>query len=181
MSTFTLCAVAALSAAPTAAGVISLGSSFARVCYEAAEFSTAPSRAAQEQCDKALSEGGLDRHDTVATYVNRGILKFRADDFEGAIADYDDAIRRDPEQPEAYLNKAAALLRMPNGHVAALPLFDTALRKRTQRPAIAYYGRAIAYEMTGNLRAAYRDYREAVRLDPRWDEPKSQLARFQIR
>ena len=176
-----LAAAASLAAVPAAAGVFAVGNSDARICYEAAESPTGGTRAALDRCDAALKVANLSLYDTVATHVNRGILKFKRGDFEQAIADYDEALRLDPDQPEAYLNKGAALLRMPGGHVQALPLFETALRKGTERPAIAHFGRGIAHEMSGDLRSAYRDYREAVRLDPRWDEPRAELARFQLR
>jgi len=45
--------------------------------------------------------------------------------------------------------------------VVSLP-FD----RSTRRPAIAYYGRAVANELGGKLKQAYLDYREASRIDP---------------
>ena len=90
-------------------------------------------------------------------------------------------LHRDPDEPESYLNKGMATLRLPNGWDEAVPLFDTAIAKETRRPAIAYYGRAVANELGGNLRQAYRDYREASRIDPEWQDPQKELARFTVR
>ena len=59
-------------------------------------------------------------------------------------------------------------------------MFDSALEKKTRRPELAYYGRAVAHELTGEVRAAYRDYRQASRLDPKWRQPKADLARFKV-
>lgn len=173
-------AVAALAATvPAAAGVVVLGSSSARLCYEAAESRGATTRKSLGRCDHALEHEALSRHDEVATYVNRGILKLRDNRIDEAIADFDAAIARDPNQAEAYLNKGVASLRRERW-AQAVPLFETALRKETIRPAIAHYGRAVAHEMSGDVRAAYRDYREASRLAPKWRDPQIELARFTV-
>jgi hypothetical protein len=59
-------------------------------------------------------------------------------------------------------------------------MFDTAIAKKTRRPELAYYGRAVAHELAGQVRAAYQDYRQASRLDPKWRQPKLELARFRV-
>ena len=59
-------------------------------------------------------------------------------------------------------------------------LFTAALEHDTARPALAHFGRAIANEGLGNVRAAYRDYREASTLSPRWSLPRTELARFRV-
>jgi hypothetical protein len=72
-----------------------------------------------------------------------------------------------------------AALRKDEG-LMAVGLFDSALAKKTRRPALAYYGRGVAREMTGRLREAYQDYRQASLIEPRWNEPKAELARFTV-
>ena len=116
----------------------------------------------------------------VATLVNRGILKARLGNVDEAIADYDAALSRDPDEPEAYLNKGFALLHLSEAEQQAKPMFDTALAKKTRRPELAYYGRAVAHELTGEVCAAYHDYRQASRIDPKWRDPKTELARFKV-
>jgi tetratricopeptide (TPR) repeat protein len=74
-----------------------------------------------------------------------------------------------------------AVLRMPEGEDQAVGLFDAALSKKTRKPAIAYYGRAVANELNGRIKEAYRDYRQANLIDPKWREPKTELARFTVR
>ena len=167
-------------ALPAAAAITVIGNSAARLCYEASE-SQLRTGAGIDNCDRALATENLTRHDTVATHVNRGILRLRKGRIDGAIEDFDSAIALDPGQAEAYLNKGLALLRMPGGPDQALPLFDTALQRNTRKPALAYYGRAVAHELGGRVRDAYRDYRQASRLDPKWRDPKTQLARFTVR
>ena len=171
-------ALAALSV-PAIASVTIVGNSSARLCYEAADSPLTPTVADLRTCDQAFTEDALSRRDTVATHVNRGILRLRRGHVDEAIADFDQAIALDPRQPEAYLNKGAALIRL-NNPAEALGLFTVALEYNTRRPEIAHFGRAIANETLGNVREAYRDYRRASELDPDWQDPRTELARFRV-
>jgi tetratricopeptide (TPR) repeat protein len=177
---FLIPAAAMLAATPAFGAVQVIGSSSARMCYEAADTQTKPTADALQRCDLALSEEALTPHDEVATFVNRGILKLRLGRLDEASSDFESAIRRDPSEPEAYLNKGMAALRQDDG-AQAVSLFDAALAKKTRRPALAYYGRGVAQEMAGRLREAYLDYRQASLLEPRWRDPKIELARFTVR
>ena len=149
--------LAAAAAAPALGAVTVIGNSAARLCYEAAEARIAAGRDSLLQCDAALSEDTLGERDRVATYVNRGILKMHAGNFDAAVQDFDRAIARDPQQAEAYLNKGLALLRAGHDSDEVIALFGAALEKRTRRPAFAYYGRAVAYETKGRLKEAWLD------------------------
>jgi tetratricopeptide (TPR) repeat protein len=179
-SHFLFAAAALLVATPAAGAVSVIGNSAARSCYMAAETRGAPTLDVLRFCNDALRQDALAEDELVATLVNRGILKARLGDLDGAISDYDDALVRDPDQAEAYLNKGFALLNLSDSGQAAKPLFDSALEKKTRRPELAYYGRGIANELTGEVRAAYQDYRQASRLDPKWHQPKAELARFRV-
>lgn len=173
-------AVGVTLAAPAAASVIVIGSNAARMCYEAADSSLYPTPEIVGRCDEALQDGSLDMHDIAATHVNRGILRLRRGQIDRAIADFDRAMQIDPDQPEAYLNKGAALLRQGGEDATAARLFTIAIEHNTLRPAIAHFGRAVANEGLGNVRAAYDDYRTASELDPRWQLPRAELQRFRI-
>jgi tetratricopeptide (TPR) repeat protein len=167
-------------AAPASAAVTVVGNSSARLCYDAAEHNRVSGQAL-DHCDRALRDEQLTASDMVATYVNRGILKLRGGDAPAAIADFDAAIRTNPGEAEAYLNKGIAVLRVTNNRKDAVALFDMALARNTRRPAIAYYARAVAHELDGRLKQAYADYRQASAADPKWNEPKLDLARFKVR
>ncbi|HYD37561.1 MAG TPA: tetratricopeptide repeat protein [Allosphingosinicella sp.] len=180
-SKFLFAAAALLASAPAAAAVTVLGNSSARLCYEAAESRSNPSMSVIRTCDQAMRDEALSDYDYVATLVNRGILKVRLGQVDEAISDYDAALDRDPDEAEAYLNKGFALLHLPDAAQQARPMFDSALAKRTRKPALAYYGRAVANELSGHVRAAYEDYRQASQLDPNWKDPKADLARFAIK
>jgi len=173
------CIAACTAAAPASAAVVVIGNSDARLCYEAAESPMLPVARDLRRCDEALIRETLTNYEMVATHVNRGILHLRRGAMDAAISDFDLAIRMDPHQPEAYLNKGAALLRRENA-AEAMSLFTMALERNTTRPALAHYGRAIANETMGNLNAAYRDYSEASRIAPAWNEPRTELTRFRV-
>ncbi len=172
---------ACIASAPAAASVVVLGSSSARLCYQAAESDLPPERRDMDDCNRALAEEGLSDRDTVATHVNRGILRSRSGDVAGGLADFDRATSLDPNEPESYLNKGLVLAIKANQAGKALPLFGLALERRTKRPELAYFGRAVAYEELGNLRSAYADYSQAVAVAPKWQEARAELARFQVR
>jgi tetratricopeptide (TPR) repeat protein len=171
-------AVAAV-AVPASAGVVVLGNSDARLCFEAADSDLMPNSSDVRRCDEALVHGNLIAYEVVATHVNRGILRLRRGLVDEAVADFDRAIELDPNQPESYLNKGAALIRRNNA-AGAVQLFTVALERNTTRPAIAHYGRAVAQEQLGNVAAAYRDYRRASEIDPNWREPRVELTRFRV-
>lgn len=177
-----LCLVAAAVAFPGAASASSMvvGSGLARMCFEAADSERANSSTIGV-CDRALTEEALGWDDQVATYVNRGILRARVGDFAGAMADYNRALKLDPTEAEAYLNKAALVLKTERDWRQARDLFDAALERKTRRPEFAYYGRGITNEIGGNISGAYADYQKAAELAPAWDEPKKELARFSVR
>ncbi len=168
---------ATFTAAPASVRVI--GSSDARMCYEAAEMSFAPRPGDLQRCDDAIQVGGLTYQELAATHVNRGILRIRRGQLDAAVADFDTALSIDPNQPEAYLNKGFALMRREEPG-EALRLFTVAIERSTLRPEVAHYGRATAYEALGDARAAYYDYRRASELAPTWREPLIDLARFRV-
>jgi Tfp pilus assembly protein PilF len=127
---------------PAIAGVTVIGSSSARMCYLAAASTSMPQRQDMGRCDAAL--GGAEatpERDVTATFVNRGILRLRRGDIDGALRDFDEALRRDPNEPEAYLNRGSALMRRDRTD-EAVAMYSRALEHNTRRPELAHYGRA---------------------------------------
>ena len=172
-------ALVAACAAPAGASVIVIGTSDARLCFEAADSPIAPQIRDIRRCDDALRQDTLSGYEVVATHVNRGILQLRRGQIDAAVSDFDTAMGIDPNQPEAYLNKGAALIRRENP-TEAVQLFTASLERNTRRPAVAHYGRAVANEQLGNVREAYNDYRRASELDPEWAAPRADLQRFRL-
>jgi tetratricopeptide (TPR) repeat protein len=177
VSAFLICSAAV----PATAGVVVIGNNPAKVCFDAAEAEGSPGRSALVECDRALFEEGLTTRDTVATHVNRGIIRARLGNLDGALSDFDRASALNPDEPEAYLNKALLLAMRTEQPAEALPLFTMALQKKTKRPELAYFGRAAANEDLGNVRSAYADYVSAAAVAPKWNAPRVELARFNLR
>lgn len=167
-------------AGPAAAGVMVIGNSAGRQCYEAARDGQS-SATALEPCDRALAQGDLTSDERVATYVNRGIVLTNARRYGAAIEDFDRAMAMKPSEPESYLNKGSALLRSGASADEAKALFNKALEHKTRRPELAFFGRAITHEETGDVRSAYLDYRRALEAAPQWRLPRRELSRFQVR
>lgn len=172
-------AACALPLSAANAGILTIGSGAARACYEASERHDS-SPAAIATCNRAFAEEALDQKERVATFVNRGILHYLNDALAAAHADYDEALKLDPNEPEIWLNKGMALLKAGKSP-GATALFDKALSLKTLRPAIAYYGRAVANEDGGNFRQAYADFQRARVLDPHWKLPGEELKRYMVR
>jgi len=178
LSVLVVAAMAAVPASATAA-VLTVGGGYGHSCYEAADAQDARSAAVQT-CNQALTEEALSPEDRVATLVNRGIVHLRRIDLAQAEADFDAALAMNPTQAEAWLNKA--ILHARHGKsVDAMPMVQKALELKTNRPALAYFVRAMAYEESGNIRAAYNDLQRARRLEPNWAEPQIELKRFKVR
>lgn len=158
---------------------ITLGGPLAVHCYHAA-VDRIVTRESMSACDRALTEEPLTAKDRAATLVNRGVLMMIGGSLAEADRSFDAAIATAPGAADAWLNKGFLRLRQGNGR-AALPLLQRALDLRATRPAMAYYARGIAHEQTGNLSAAYADLIKARDLDPDWDLPARDLARYQLR
>ncbi len=162
-----------------AASVIAVGGGYAQACYEAAEAQNISSQSV-DICDRALNEEALSAADRVASLVNRGIIHMRRGGEFDAEADFNAALAADPSEPEAWLNKAILFARYRNSR-DALPLVAKALENGTRRPEVAYFVRAMAYEDSGNVAAAYSDFQRARSLAPKWRQPVAELSRFQVR
>ncbi|QLC21600.1 tetratricopeptide repeat protein [Parasphingopyxis sp. CP4] len=155
------------------------GNTTARTCYESAlNERSGPSDIST--CTEAIQDRNITGRDRVASYVNRGILHVQNGNFERAIADYDEAIELDENEPEAYLNKGLALLHQRAAMTEVVALLTAAIENGTREPALAYYGRGVAHEMNGDVSAAYFDIQRASDLDPDWDVPARDLTRFRV-
>jgi tetratricopeptide (TPR) repeat protein len=171
--------VGTAASSPAWAGSVSIGNSTARDCYEAA-IARSADRNSFHHCDLALDQEGLTYRDRAATLVNRGVLYLRSRNYRSAGRDFDAALKTDANNAEAWLNLAIANLQL-GGAEEALPMIEKSLALNTERQALAYYSRAIAYERTGKLRAAYNDLQHAHELAPNWREPAEDLKRYQVR
>ena len=174
----TVTVLACLASVPAWGAVTVLGDSKAAQCSRAALWGRADD-GTLATCDLALTDEPLDQLRRAATFVNRGIVHMRRREWDKAHSDFDDALARKPELGEGWVNRGALMIgtkRFAEG------LADTnkGIELGIEEPEKAYYNRAIAYEGLGDPASAYLDYQQALALNPAWDMPRKELARFTV-
>jgi tetratricopeptide (TPR) repeat protein len=177
---FSIVAISAacLFASGASAAVSVVGNGAAHSCFEFAEFGGNITDGILT-CDFALEQTTLTVKDRAATYVNRGILRGRKDEAEGALSDYNRGISLNPALGEAYVDRGAVMIVLKR-YDDALADLDKGITLGANRPQIAYYDRAIVDEALGNIRAAYEDYKKAAEIQPDFTLATEQLARFRV-
>jgi tetratricopeptide (TPR) repeat protein len=167
---------AAFAVAPAAtASTIVLGTGPATACYRAAEYGRGVDTSA---CDRALEEPMVN-HDRAATYVNRSVLKLRANDAKGALADCEMSIRIDSQMGEAFVNRGAALISLGRPQ-EAIESLSHGIALGAHKLHYAYYDRAMAREDMGDIKGAYEDYKRALEISSGFKEAADQLRRFRL-
>ena len=116
-----LVGIGILTAPAAGAAVTVVGPGLAQGCYKAAQFNLDATDGI-ETCTTALNEQALTLHDRASTYVNRGILRTRMSDTQGALDDYNMAISLMPEMAEAYIDRAADFIARKDYHRALADL-----------------------------------------------------------
>ncbi len=118
-----------------------------------------------------IIEGGV-KGDKASAYSWRGSAYDNKDDYDRAIADYDQAIRLDPNEASLYFNRGVAhenkepLSDEREGYYArAIADYDQAIRL-DPKFAPAYYRRGSAFWNMGDDEHAIADYDRAISLDP---------------
>ena len=97
-------------------------------------------------------------------YCNRGNSKHSQGDYQGAIADYSEAIRLKPDWAEAYYSRGASK-RSQGDNQGAIADYSEVIRLEPDY-AMAYGGRGNSKYSLGNYAGAVTDYSEAIRLKP---------------
>ena len=100
-----------------------------------------------------------------AFYTNRGFEAFKESDYDGAIRDFTEAIRLDPNNATAY-DKRGWSYSLQRDYDKAISDFTEAIRLDPNIPAF-YDSRADAYVEMENYQKAISDYAKAIRLDPK--------------
>jgi len=119
---------------------------------EAAESSPSPASSTSEQNGEDL--------------VNRGIEKAKNGDLDGAIADFDHAIKLNPKDDAPYYNRAQAK-HLKNDTAGAIADYTRAIELGSTNPA-AYNNRGNARAENNDRDGAIADYTRAIELKPNY-------------
>jgi tetratricopeptide (TPR) repeat protein len=172
-------ALAALAiGAQARAAVTVIGGGLAEACSRAALSGKAEFRF-EAPCTESLQKEMLNSRDRAGTFVNRGVLRMRRLNWEGATKDFNEAVHVKPDLGEAYVNRGAVAIG-EHRYADSLPDLNKGLQLGVDEPAKVYYNRALAYEGLDDEKSAYFDYQKALELSPDWAAPKNELVRFHV-
>jgi len=160
---------------------VELNTIYATRCAEGAAEAAKTSKfnaEAHDYCTQAIETEPLSRAYLAKAHMNRGILEMVRDERGAARKDLDRALYLDGKLGQAFVSRAWLNLTEDKNQ-AALADANKAIGVGAAT-AQAYYNRAAANEALGYAQRAYRDYQQAANLDPSWDRPKKELARFQV-
>ena len=133
-----------------------------------------------QTCDGAIGRSWSTVGETATAFVNRGTLHLVRGENDKAINDFTQAIKADPNLAAAYNDRGVAL-SATHHQADAIRDFTQALALKAENPDQVTFNRALAYEDSGDLKHAYIDYRKAAELNPSWEQPARQLARFNVK
>lgn len=110
----------------------------------------------------------IDPGDDADAFFFRGNAKNHLRDYQGAIADFDKAIRLDPDYAEAFTKRGDAKAGMGD-YFEAIADYDEALKLRSDL-VDALHGRGVALSEVGDHRAASKDFDRAIEQKPDYAE-----------
>jgi tetratricopeptide (TPR) repeat protein len=118
----------------------------------------------QDVTEKSPSPATATSDDSDANLVNRGIEKAKDGDLDGAIADFDRAIKADPKDDAPYYNRAQAKW-LKKDAAGAIADYTRAIELGSTNPA-AYNNRGNARAENNDQDGAIADYTRAIELKP---------------
>lgn len=116
-------------------------------------------------CDRAIASRAFRGRELASLHTNRGVERKRGGDLDGALKDYNESIRLDPNDYFAYNNRANAL-RDKGDLQGAVADFTTAIRLEPGYAA-AFTNRARVHERLKDPAKARADYNAALAAPPK--------------
>ena len=114
-------------------------------------------------CTALIGSGDESDNDIVSDYVNRGNAHAARDEFDDAVVDYDEALKRDRTHAVAFYDRGTAY-RMKQDYDNAIADYDHAIALNP-RYEDAFVNRGVAHAAKGDLARAVADYTTALLLD----------------
>src|SRR3954452_19921691 len=115
-------------------------------------------------CSRAIKSGTYNGKTLALAYSNRGVEWRAKGELARAVADYDEAIKADPQQSAAYNNRGIAYAA-GSDYDKAIADYDEAIRLKPDY-ASALNNRGLAYFNKGDPAHAIADYDAAIALEP---------------
>jgi tetratricopeptide (TPR) repeat protein len=128
-------------------------------------------------CDTAINDPVMIRRATLL--MDRGVIRAKLGDDAGALRDYDAAIAINARLGEAYVGRAGVLAEMKRYDEARGDI-ATAMSLGASNLYAAFYTRGAIAEERGDVQSAYRDYKQALALNPDYLPAARELARFRL-
>ncbi len=128
-------------------------------------------------CDDALKSGKMDRKDTAATWINRGILEMSRERYAAARGNFKDALAAIPTLAEAHVDIGSALINLKR-YQEGVQETEQGLQMGAKEPERGWYNLGIAYEHLNDPKKAYDSYKQASVLSPQWKDPRAEMARL---
>ncbi|NER34170.1 MAG: tetratricopeptide repeat protein [Oscillatoria sp. SIO1A7] len=101
-------------------------------------------------------------------FLKRGVEKTRSGDYQGALEDFNEALRRDRNYAQAYMNRGN--IYSAYGNLPAAIADYTQVLRIDPNSIAAYIGRASANSAIRNQPAAIGDYTQALKINPNYVE-----------
>jgi len=117
-------------------------------------------------CTRAITSGKLSTQGLVIMFIGRGLAWNGKGDYERAIADYNEAIRLNPQDALAFNSRGNAWWTKGD-YERAIADYNEAIRLNPQG-ALAFNNRGTAQYYQGRFDAAAADLAEGSRLDPKY-------------
>src|SRR5262249_3362964 len=105
----------------------------------------------------------LNNRDITQAYLNRGYIRSNKLDLDGALSDFDCAIKLDPNDAEAYFKRGRAFLIVGNAKFAIAD-FDKSISLDDRNPLV-FAERGFAFKSQGQTTEAEKDFERGLKLN----------------